>query len=142
MERYIAFLRGINSGSSPRLKMENLREMFEAMGFKNVQTVLASGNVVFESDELNTSSIENALEIGLKKDLGYKVAALVKSSFDIEELVKSNPFGGLEITPQTRFYITFFKGASAIDLRVSDADKTFKILGSDHDNCAKLGGFE
>jgi len=134
MERYVALLRGINSGSNPSLKMETLRKIFEGMGFNSVRTVLASGNVVFENDRLDPSSLEATLENGLEKDLGYKVVAIVKSPVDIEKLVKSNPFGGLDLTPQTRLYITFFKGAATVDPTISDTGKAFKILRSDHDS--------
>ena len=50
MTKYIAFLRGINSGGNQTVRMEVLRKTFEDLGFENVKTVLASGNVIFETD--------------------------------------------------------------------------------------------
>ena len=47
MPRYITFLRAINVGGHT-VKMDRLREIFESLGFANVETFIASGNVVFE----------------------------------------------------------------------------------------------
>lgn len=134
MEKFVAFLRGINSGSNPTLKMELLRKIFEDMGFNNVKTVLATGNVLFENHQPDAGSIEDVIEAGLAKRLGYKNSTVVKSSADIERLIKSNPFRSVEITPQTRLYITFVKDAPPkidLELPYSDPIKGFTILGFD-----------
>src|SRR4029077_19756102 len=49
LARYVAFLRGINVGGNRVLKMDDLRKAFESLGFKDVKTVLASGNVMFDA---------------------------------------------------------------------------------------------
>ena len=49
MNRYVAFLRGINSGGNQTVRMEVLRKTFEDLGFENVRTVLASGNVTLRN---------------------------------------------------------------------------------------------
>ena len=48
MTRYIAFLRAINVGGHT-VKMAELKRLFEALGFTNVETFIASGNVIFDS---------------------------------------------------------------------------------------------
>lgn len=63
--QYLAFLRGINVGGNAIIKMADLKKAFEQMGFKNVRTLLASGNVIFEADhadkEVLTKKMESAL---------------------------------------------------------------------------------
>ena len=49
MSRYIAFLKAINVGGH-NVKMDQLRKIFESMQFKNVETFIASGNVIFETE--------------------------------------------------------------------------------------------
>lgn len=51
LERYAAFLRGINIGGNKKVPMADLKKMLEKIGFSNVQTILVSGNVVFDSAE-------------------------------------------------------------------------------------------
>jgi uncharacterized protein (DUF1697 family) len=55
---YVAFLRGINSGLNPTTKMNVLRTAFEEMGFNNVKTVIASGNVLFDTKSTSEAQLE------------------------------------------------------------------------------------
>lgn len=64
MVRYVAFLRGINVSGKNIIKMEDLREIFDSLGFKNTTTYIQSGNVLFEADENNVrASIEKKLRV-------------------------------------------------------------------------------
>ena len=51
MAEYVAFLRGINVGGNNKIGMEELRQAFMSVGFAGVKTVLASGNVIFETQK-------------------------------------------------------------------------------------------
>ena len=57
MQRYIALLGGINVGGH-RVKMAHLRALFEALGFEQVETLIASGNVIFETPVSDTAALE------------------------------------------------------------------------------------
>ena len=90
--RYAAFLRGINVGGHV-VKMDRLRTLFEAAGFSGVQTVIASGNVVFESSKKNGDALERTIEAHLGKALGYPVATFVRSMPELAAIVDLEPFG-------------------------------------------------
>ena len=66
MERYIAFLRGINVSGQKIIKMETLRKVLSEAGFSDVQTYIQSGNVLFSSQVQDMSflvlAIENLIE--------------------------------------------------------------------------------
>lgn len=66
---YVALLRGINLGNR-RLKMDRLRELFEATGFRDVATFIASGNVVFENALRDPAKLEATIERHLERSLG------------------------------------------------------------------------
>lgn len=102
--RYAAFLRGINVGGNKIVKMDELKKTFESLGFKNVKTVLASGNVVFES-----AGAPSTAKIGekLAKTFGHEIGTIVKSIDSLEEMNSQNPFKGITVTPETRLYVTF-----------------------------------
>jgi uncharacterized protein (DUF1697 family) len=72
MQRYIAFLRGINLGTR-RLPMSRLRDLFEKLGFDDVKTFIASGNVVFSSKVKDASQLELRIAKHLEASLGYSV---------------------------------------------------------------------
>ncbi len=63
MQRYIALLGGINVGGH-RVKMAHLRALFEALGFEHVETLIASGNVIFETARTDVSALETQIAIG------------------------------------------------------------------------------
>jgi uncharacterized protein (DUF1697 family) len=95
MARYIAFLRSINVGGH-NVKMDALCRLFEAMKFSAVETIVASGNVIFESKSSNVKAMERRIESRLLESLGYKVAAFVRSAKGLAEIAKYKPFGAQE----------------------------------------------
>jgi uncharacterized protein (DUF1697 family) len=90
--RYAAFLRAINVGGHV-VKMDQLRKHFEAAGFREVATVIASGNVVFESSKKSGDGIERAIASHLEKALGYPVATFVRSMTELAAIAERAPFG-------------------------------------------------
>jgi uncharacterized protein (DUF1697 family) len=76
MSRCIAFLRAINVGGHTA-KMDDLRQLFQSLGFSGVETFLASGNVVFEATSRNTKALEKKIEKKLQEALGYEVATFI-----------------------------------------------------------------
>jgi uncharacterized protein (DUF1697 family) len=70
MTRYFAFLRAINVGGGHVVKMDRLRQLFESLGFSNVETFIASGNVIFESSSRNAKNLEAKIEKALIRSAG------------------------------------------------------------------------
>ena len=91
--KYIAFLRAINVGGHI-VKMDHLRRLFSAMGFENVETVIASGNVVFDGPRVSAARIEEALE----KALSYRVATFVRTVPELARIAAYKPFSEAEGT--------------------------------------------
>lgn len=105
--RYVAFLRGVNVGGHKPLKMADLRAAFEGMGFEDVRTVRASGNVAFETEGEDADSAAARIEAELKRTFGTPIGVIVRALADLERLVASDPFRGVAVTPETRLYVTF-----------------------------------
>ena len=82
MPRLIALLRAINVGGHT-VRMSVLREVFEGLGYTGVETFIASGNVIFETRERNTSAIEEKIEGGLKNALGYEAATFIRTPAEL-----------------------------------------------------------
>ena len=89
--RFVAFLRAINVGGR-NVKMEQLRRIFESVGLTNVETVIASGNVVFDSRSRSGRSIEKKLQAKLEAALGYTVATYVRSMEELSAIANHKPF--------------------------------------------------
>jgi uncharacterized protein (DUF1697 family) len=91
MPRYIAFLRAINVGGH-NVKMDHLRGLFEGFGFDNVETFIASGNVIFETASKDTKALEGKIETGLKEALGYEVATFIRTDAEVTGVAQYRPF--------------------------------------------------
>ncbi|MDQ3193556.1 MAG: DUF1697 domain-containing protein [Bacteroidota bacterium] len=141
MTKFIAFLRGINVGGNRSVKMEELKKTFESSGFKNVKTVLASGNVIFETKQSNTTAISKKIEDDLKMDFGIEINVMIRSIEELKSLADADPFKGIDVTPETRLYVTFTseKFKSKLKIPYETPDKNFKILRvTDNDVCSVL----
>lgn len=88
--KYCAFLRGVNVNGT-NMKMADVILVFENAGMKCVYTVLATGNVIFESD-FNKFELRQMLEKEMSDYFLYPISLFVKSADDIFEILKSNPF--------------------------------------------------
>ncbi len=97
MPKYIAFLRAINVGGHT-VKMDQLKKLFEGLGFANVETFIASGNVIFDSPSKTTAALEKKIESFLEKSLGYKVATFLRTPAELTVVVKQKPFGKIDET--------------------------------------------
>jgi len=106
--KYVALLRGIGPGN-PNMKGEKLVWAFGKLGFKNAQAVIASGNVIFETVLKSDAMLEQTIEDGLEKLLGFRRAAIVRSQSELERLVKKNPFKRVKDEKPNYLLITFFK---------------------------------
>ncbi|MET0304844.1 MAG: DUF1697 domain-containing protein [Solirubrobacterales bacterium] len=90
MNRYVAFLRGINLGGR-RITNEDLRSHFEALGCEDVATFRASGNVVFAGSG-RSAELTAQLEAGLGEALGYEVPVFLRSAKQLLAIAAQEPF--------------------------------------------------
>ena len=92
MGRYAAFLRGMNLGNR-RIANDELRGHVSALGFEDVATFRASGNVIFEAGEdTGADQIAERLEHGLAEALGYEVPVFLRGAAEIETIAAHRPF--------------------------------------------------
>jgi len=98
VERYVAFLRGMNLGKR-RIKNPELVAHFEAMGLEDVATFRASGNVVFVDPAGEAESkLQKRLEKELDERLGYDVAVFLRSAKEVAAIAARDPFDAKAIT--------------------------------------------
>ncbi len=86
------------------VKMDALRKHFDALGFSDVETFIASGNVIFRSRSTNPRALEEKIERHLHKALGFDVATLIRSTSELSAVARSRPFPDAD-TPGHSLYI-------------------------------------
>ena len=91
MNRFVAFLRAINVGGH-RVKMSQLAELFESFDLLDVETFIASGNVIFESEDGNNEALEMTIASGLQEALGYEVSTFIRSLDNLASIVNYEAF--------------------------------------------------
>ncbi len=115
MAKYIALLKAINVGGHT-VKMDHLKKLFEKMRFENVETFIASGNVVFETKSQSVDSIKKKIETELEKSLGYKVATFIRTTKELKEIAEHKPFTEFDLNDeQNSLYIGFLDNQSNKD---------------------------
>jgi uncharacterized protein (DUF1697 family) len=93
MARYVALLRGVNNiGTARRIAMKDLRVLFEGLGFRDVRTLLNSGNVIFSAPNQGRGDVRARIENGLAVKLGLTSPVIVLSRQEVAAVVHHNPF--------------------------------------------------
>ena len=111
MPAYIAMLRGINVSGQKIIRMEHLRRSCAALGFQSVQTYVQSGNIVFLATGKSPPALSKRISEAILHDFGFSVPVLVKTSKEMGEVIRKNPFlkeAGLDLS---RLHVTFLSEA-------------------------------
>jgi len=92
--RYIALLRGINLGGNVMVKMEELRAVFEALGFENVKSYINSGNLAFDTKKTAETKLVDKVETAVEAKFGRRIDVMVRPRDEIQKIIAANPFHG------------------------------------------------
>ncbi|MBP9718223.1 DUF1697 domain-containing protein [Candidatus Gracilibacteria bacterium] len=130
MQKYVALLRGINVGGNKKVPMADLKKCLEKLDFKNIKTLLNSGNVVFEGAKSDEKKLIKKLEAALEEKFNFTVPVILRTAEEIEKLIKTDPFQNIHVDKNTRLYITFLaeKSTSAMGIPYESSKKEFRIL--------------
>ncbi|NQZ89093.1 MAG: DUF1697 domain-containing protein [Colwellia sp.] len=107
MNTYISLLRGINVSGHKKVKMTELKKVYESLGFKHVTTYIQSGNVVFQSSK-NIKTIKTSIETGINDHFNFDVPVLVLNHSQLENTAKDLPFPTIDIEQEGSKIIIFF----------------------------------
>lgn len=103
MARLVGLLRGINLGAKRRVAMADLRELVAELGYEDVRTVLASGNVIFTGPKANARA---KLEKGIEQRFGFQVDVILRTMDELHAVVDNDPFKDA-VDNLTRYFVVF-----------------------------------
>lgn len=133
-DRYVIFLKGINVGGHT-VKMARLRELFTEMGFGNVATHIASGNVVLTAPDSDSRALERTIEAALDASLGYPVPAFARTDEELLRIASFDAFSERQRSGTVHgTYVAFLRTPAEPDTirRVTEAstdDDLFRLYG-------------
>jgi uncharacterized protein (DUF1697 family) len=127
MPKLIAFLRAINVGGH-NVTMEKLRQLFEGLGCQEVETFIASGNVIFNSSSENVAALERRIEGQLHKALGYEVKVFIRTESELAALARYKPFKASQLKSALALNVGFLS-----EPVTGKAEKTIMAMKSEID---------
>ncbi|HLV46918.1 MAG TPA: DUF1697 domain-containing protein [Flavobacterium sp.] len=122
---FCAFLRGVNVKGTT-MKMAEVCAVFEKAGMKNVSSVLASGNILFNSDK-NKKELKALLEEAMSAHFNYEAFLFLKDNLEIEIICRKNPF---EVHPE--YHIYCFVGVPEVEEILLSKFKTAKKIKNEN----------
>jgi uncharacterized protein (DUF1697 family) len=111
MSRIIALLRALNVGGTGKVAMADLKAMLADLGFEDVASYIASGNLVFTGDGRTTEALEPWLEAEAARSLGLANDWILRTPEDWRALIEANPFPEFARASPSRLLVTVFKAA-------------------------------
>ena len=114
--RVFAFLRAINVGGHT-VTMDKLCRIFEGLGLADVETFIASGNVMFTSRETSLPALERKIAARLEASLGFEVATFLRTAPEVVAIANYKPF------PESRIRVA---GAFCVGFLAQPLDTTGK----------------
>jgi uncharacterized protein (DUF1697 family) len=132
MNKYVAFLRGINVGGI-KVPMKELKDAFENLGFKSIKTFLQTGNVVFESDK-DIPELKSKIEIALTERFRYQANVLLYLDSELKFIVNNYPWQ--DVSSDNHRYVVFVADEAAKQEILLQADESNLI----HDKIASGEG--
>jgi uncharacterized protein (DUF1697 family) len=136
MAVYICMLRGVNVGGHGKVQMDALRVVFDSLGLKNAQTLIQSGNVVFRAKQQNSALLAKRIGDGIEKNLGFRPAVIVRTTSELRNAIKQNPFSARKNIDPSKLLVTFLAADPGWEARekvlaIKIAPEELRVQGSE-----------
>lgn len=102
--RFVALLRGVNVGGRT-LRMQQLRDLFAALGYLDVATYIQTGNVLFRADRDDRQTMADEIRAAIDAAIGHRVTVVLRTPLDLERVIAANPYADRDATKA--LYVTF-----------------------------------
>lgn len=135
MSRRVALLRAINVGGTGKVKMADLRAMLAEEGFTDIETVVQTGNVVFEAAEQDPAKLERSLEEAAVRRLGLKSDFIIRTPEEWQAVIANNPFADFAADMPNSMVVAFAKTApdaaaiTALEAATEGLPETLRVIG-------------
>lgn len=107
MATYISILRGINVSGHKLIKMETLKQLYESLGFKTVQTYIQSGNMIFTYKATEAHQLGNRISKKIIEQFSFEVPIIVLGIEELKYIVRNNPFISDPSKNAAHLHVTF-----------------------------------
>lgn len=126
MTRYVALLRAVNVGGANKLPMSELKAICADIGFEHIETYIASGNVVFDSNA-SAQSVKSELEARLLAFAGKHIAVFVRTAHEMQAVLDRNPFPNKPANFTVAIFLDGPPPPDALDRATGRADEDMRL---------------
>ena len=110
MATYISILRGINVSGQKKIRMEDLKGLYEGLDFSEVTTYIQSGNVIFKTGlNLSISGLSEKIEKAIEEKYHFHVPVIIRTADEIRKILSSNPFLDEDGLDREKLHVTFLE---------------------------------
>jgi len=103
MNSFISLLRGINVGGQKQMRMDDLRILYQGLGFKEVSTYIQSGNILFKSDLEDSAEIGITIHRAIEEKYQFGVDVFIRTAEEMARILQANPFSAEQANPYVVF---------------------------------------
>ena len=109
-------------------QMPELKRAFESVGFTDVRTVLASGNVIFTAPNAGVAELQSQAEAAMEKKLGRSFLTIIRPVNGLQSLLESNPYKGFGMPKDAKRIVTFLRDAPTRRMKLPIEQDGARIL--------------
>jgi uncharacterized protein (DUF1697 family) len=130
----LSMLRGVNLGPHHRLKMEELRALYNSLKLRDAQSYVQSGNVIFRSEEKDLLALAKRIEEAIEKKFGFRPPVILRTTTELREAIARNPFAKRRDIEGSKLLVTFLdrdpgKEAREQALKIDTAPEELRMEG-------------
>ena len=123
MITFVSLFRGINVGGHHTVRMDELKELYASLGFRDVVTYIQSGNVVAISDDVDMLQLMRDIEDGFAQKFGFHAKVMLRTAAELQEIIANNPFQN-QPTKESNGVVVMFLASSPDSLVQEELLKT------------------
>jgi uncharacterized protein (DUF1697 family) len=117
MAAAISLLRGVNVGGHQKIRMEELRELYESLGLRHAQTYVQSGNVVFHTDARGFTRLSKRIANAIEERFAFRPRVILRTTADLRGVIAANPFASRRDLDPSRLLVQFLASDPPVDAR-------------------------
>src|SRR5215813_149552 len=102
----VSLFRSINVGGRT-VRMNELKDLYESLGFKDVVTYIQSGNVICTSDDTDVAQLPRQIEDSFAQKFGFHAKVVVRTPAELQEAIANNPFQNQPTKESNRVFVLF-----------------------------------
>ena len=113
----VSMLRGVNLASHNRVKMDALRALYESLGFRDVETYVQSGNVIFRTKDGELVRLCKRIEKAIERTFSFQSDVILRTTADLRNVIAKNPFANRRGIDPSRLLVTFLASEPSAEAR-------------------------